>query len=78
MPLGLITCSNSQDMVLFNDSIYHNIADGDLSAPRERVEAAACAARIHDTIMAMPEGYNTVVRGVEDLSCSCLRDTSLW
>ena len=52
---------SSQDMVLFNDSIYHNIAYGDLSAPRERVEAAARAARIHDTITAMPEGYNTVV-----------------
>ncbi|GAX78993.1 hypothetical protein CEUSTIGMA_g6433.t1 [Chlamydomonas eustigma] len=50
-----------QDMVLFNDSIYYNISYGDLSAPRERVEAAAKAARIHDTIMNMPEGYNTVV-----------------
>lgn len=48
-------------MVLFNDSIYHNISYGDLTAPREKVEAAARAARIHDTIMAMPEGYNTVV-----------------
>jgi len=48
-------------MVLFNDSIFYNIAYGDLSAPRECVEAAARAARIHDTIMNMPEGYNTVV-----------------
>ena len=58
-------------MVLFNDSIYHNIAYGDLTAPREKVEAAARAARIHDTIAAMPEGYNTVV-GVDwsvDIMC---------
>lgn len=50
-----------QDMVLFNDSIYHNIAYGDLSAPREKVEAAAKAARIHDAILSMPEGYQTIV-----------------
>lgn len=50
-----------QDMVLFNDSIYHNISYGDLSAPRERVEAAAKAARIHDTILSMPDGYETMV-----------------
>ena len=50
-----------QDMVLFNDSIYHNIAYGDLLAPRERVEAAAKAARIHDTILSMPDGYQTIV-----------------
>ncbi len=49
-------------MVLFNDSILHNIAYGDLSAPREEVEAAAKAARIHETITAMPDGYNSVVR----------------
>ena len=48
-------------MVLFNDSILYNIGYGDLTAPRERIEAAAKAARIHDTIMAMPEGYDTVV-----------------
>lgn len=74
-------------MVLFNDSIYHNISYGDLSAPRERVEAAACAARIHDTIMAMPEGYNTVVRGnmharglqhSGERNHACPRVTTLW
>ena len=43
------------------DTIYYNIAYGDLAAPRERVEAAARAARIHDAILAMPEGYGTVV-----------------
>eukprot|EP00955_Chlamydomonas_euryale_P053029 355359-Chlamydomonas_euryale.AAC.2 len=50
-----------QDMVLFNDTIYYNILYGDLGASREAVEAAAKAARIHDAIVAMPEGYQTVV-----------------
>ncbi|KIZ04396.1 ATP-binding cassette, subfamily B, bacterial [Monoraphidium neglectum] len=50
-----------QDMVLFNDTIFYNIAYGDLSATREQVEAAARAARVHDAIMAMPDGYGTVV-----------------
>ncbi|KAI8463500.1 MAG: half-size ABC transporter [Monoraphidium minutum] len=50
-----------QDMVLFNDTIYYNIAYGDMTATREQVEAAARAARVHDAIMAMPDGYGTVV-----------------
>ena len=48
-------------MVLFNDSILHNIAYGDLSAPREEVEAAAKAANAHDFIVKLPEGYDTVI-----------------
>lgn len=35
-----------QDMVLFNDTIYYNIAYGNLSASREAVEAAAKAAQV--------------------------------
>lgn len=35
-----------QDMVLFNDTIYYNIAYGNLEAPREAVEAAARAAQV--------------------------------
>jgi ABC-type transport system involved in Fe-S cluster assembly fused permease/ATPase subunit len=50
-----------QDMVLFNDTIYYNIAYGDLAAGRVEVEAAARAASIHEAIMAMPEGYETRV-----------------
>lgn len=50
-----------QDMVLFNDTIYYNIAYGDLNAPKEKVEAAAQAAHIHDTIKSMPDGYDTIV-----------------
>lgn len=35
-----------QDMVLFNDTIYYNIAYGNLGASREAVEAAARAAQV--------------------------------
>ena len=50
-----------QDTVLFNDSIYYNIAYGRPSASREEVLEAARLARIHDTIMRMPDGYDSVV-----------------
>lgn len=50
-----------QDMVLFNDSIFYNIQYGKLDASREEVFAAAKAARIHDAILSMPKGYDTIV-----------------
>ncbi|MFN3953069.1 MAG: ABCB family ABC transporter ATP-binding protein/permease [Pararhodobacter sp.] len=50
-----------QDTVLFNDSIYYNIAYGKDAATRDEVEAAARAARIHDFILSLPEGYDTQV-----------------
>ncbi|MEM7721214.1 MAG: ABC transporter ATP-binding protein/permease [Pseudomonadota bacterium] len=50
-----------QDTVLFNDTIYYNIAYGRPDAPEAEVEAAAKAAKIHDFIMALPEGYQTTV-----------------
>ncbi len=50
-----------QDTVLFNDSIYYNIAYGRPDASREEVEQAARLARIHDFIMALPDGYNATV-----------------
>ena len=50
-----------QDTVLFNDTIYYNIAYGRPSASREEVEDAARAARIHDFIAHLPEGYDTHV-----------------
>jgi ABC-type transport system involved in Fe-S cluster assembly fused permease/ATPase subunit len=50
-----------QDTVLFNDTIEANIAYGRLEATREQVENAARAARIHDFIESLPEGYATVV-----------------
>ena len=50
-----------QDTVLFNDTVYYNIAYGNPDAPREAVEAAARAARIHDFIMSLPDGYEAKV-----------------
>ncbi|KAM0327200.1 hypothetical protein ACHAQA_006333 [Verticillium albo-atrum] len=50
-----------QDTPLFNDTIEHNIRYGDMSAPRERVEAAAQRARIHEIIEKFPDGYQTKV-----------------
>ncbi|MDF0602501.1 ABC transporter ATP-binding protein/permease [Psychromarinibacter sp. C21-152] len=50
-----------QDTVLFNDSILYNIAYGRPDATREEIEAAARAAKIHDFIVSLPEGYDTQV-----------------
>jgi ATP-binding cassette subfamily B protein len=50
-----------QDTVLFNDSIYYNIAYGRPDAAPEEVYAAAKSAHIHDFIDALPDKYATVV-----------------
>jgi ABC-type transport system involved in Fe-S cluster assembly fused permease/ATPase subunit len=50
-----------QDTVLFNDTLYYNIAYGRPDARRVEVEAAARAARIHDFIERLPQGYETAV-----------------
>jgi ABC-type transport system involved in Fe-S cluster assembly fused permease/ATPase subunit len=50
-----------QDTVLFNDSVYYNIAYGDPAASREQVEEAARLARIHEFVQALPDGYETLV-----------------
>ncbi|KAB2088918.1 hypothetical protein ES319_A03G031500v1 [Gossypium barbadense] len=50
-----------QDTVLFNDTIFHNIHYGRLSAKKEEVYEAAKRAAIHETIMNFPEKYSTVV-----------------
>ena len=50
-----------QDTVLFNESIYHNIAYGRPEATRDEVIEAATQARIHDFIEGLPDGYATVV-----------------
>ena len=50
-----------QDTVLFNDTIYYNIAYGRPEASRAEVEAAARAAQIHDFISRLPQGYDTTV-----------------
>ena len=50
-----------QDMVLFNDTVYYNIAYGRPTASKAEVEEAAKAARIHDFIVSTPKGYETMV-----------------
>jgi len=50
-----------QDTVLFNDTIYYNIAYGRPDCTREEVEQAARLARIHDFVMALPQGYEATV-----------------
>ena len=50
-----------QDTVLFNDTIYYNIAYGDTTATREQVHAAARMAAIHDFVLTLPAGYETMV-----------------
>lgn len=50
-----------QDTVLFNETVYYNIAYGRPSATREEVEEAAKSARIHDFIISTPKGYETMV-----------------
>jgi len=50
-----------QDALLFNDTVGNNIAYGRPGATREEIEAAAKAANAHDFIMALPQGYDTMV-----------------
>jgi ATP-binding cassette subfamily B protein len=50
-----------QDTVLFNDSIYYNIAYGRPDASREEVIEAARAAQIDHFIRELPQGYDTPV-----------------
>jgi ABC-type transport system involved in Fe-S cluster assembly fused permease/ATPase subunit len=50
-----------QDTVLFNDTIYYNIAYGRPDATRPEIVAAAKAAHIHNFIESLPQGYETGV-----------------
>ena len=50
-----------QDTVLFNDTIYYNIAYGDPMATRDQVIDAARSAHIHDLIVSLPDGYESMV-----------------
>jgi ATP-binding cassette subfamily B protein len=50
-----------QDTVLFNDTIRYNIAYGKAGAGFSEIEAAAKAAKIHDFIVSLPDGYDTTV-----------------
>jgi len=50
-----------QDTVLFNDTIYYNIAYGRPDATHEEILQAAQAAHIHDFIVSLPQGYESMV-----------------
>ena len=50
-----------QDTVLFNDTIYYNIAYGRPDATREEILQAARSAHIHDFIESLPQGYDSMV-----------------
>jgi subfamily B ATP-binding cassette protein MsbA len=49
----------NQESILFNDSIYNNIAFGKTDATPEQVEAAARIANAHNFILETEQGYNT-------------------
>lgn len=49
-----------QEVVLFNDTIYNNIAVGKAGATREEVEKAAQLSNCHSFISRLPEGYDTL------------------
>jgi ATP-binding cassette subfamily B protein len=50
-----------QDTVLFNDTVRYNIAYGRPGANEAEIIAAAKAAKIHDFIASLPDGYDTTV-----------------
>lgn len=50
-----------QDTVLFNDTIYYNIAYGNPDAPHEELVLAARSAHIHDLIQGLPDKYDAMV-----------------
>jgi len=61
--MGIVT----QETILFNDTVFNNIAYGLEDCPEEDVVRAANAANAHDFITAMPNGYETVIgdRGIQ-------------
>lgn len=50
-----------QEVYLFRDTVYNNIAMGRPSATREEVMEAAKKARCYDFVMALPDGFDTMV-----------------
>jgi len=55
--VGIVT----QETILFNDTVRNNIAYGQPQVAKEAVMVAAHAALAHEFILAMPEGYDTVI-----------------
>jgi subfamily B ATP-binding cassette protein MsbA len=61
--MGIVT----QETILFNDTVWNNIAYGHEHASEDRVHDAARAANAHNFITGMPQGYQTIIgdRGVK-------------
>ena len=55
--IGLV----AQHVLLFNATVAENIAYGRAGAGREQIERAARAARAHDFVTGLPQGYDTVI-----------------
>lgn len=55
--IGVVT----QESILFNDTVYNNIAFGMTNVTEENVMSAAKIANAHDFIQALPEGYKTII-----------------
>jgi subfamily B ATP-binding cassette protein MsbA len=55
--IGMVT----QETVLFDDTVAHNIAYGVSGATRPEIEAAARAAHAHEFVAALPRGYDTFI-----------------
>jgi len=55
--IGIVT----QEVVLFNDTVFHNIAYGAANTSKDEVVAAATAANAADFISELPQGYDTVI-----------------
>ncbi len=55
--IGIVT----QDTILFNDTVRNNIAYGQPHISQQTVEEAAQAALAHDFIMALPQGYDSII-----------------
>ncbi|MFN8452820.1 MAG: ATP-binding cassette domain-containing protein, partial [Anaerolineae bacterium] len=51
----------TQETYLFHDTILTNLLYARMDATREQIEAACRAANIHDFIVELPDGYNTIV-----------------
>lgn len=72
LPLAALhdrTATVFQDVVLFQDSVLENIRLGRPDATLAEVQVAARAARAHDFIAALPDGYDTMLEaGGENLS----------
>ena len=50
-----------QDTVLFNDTIRYNIAYGRVGASQTEIERAARLAQVHEFVLRLPDGYDTIV-----------------